>query len=135
MHFTDEELLAYADESLPSETCVTIEQSLRDDSSLAQRLKTLLSNRDNEGKSVGDIWRQHRLSCAPRAVLAAYIDNRLGDGLSRHLQFHLESIGCRECSANLEDLRRRAPLTETERRTSKIFQSSAGQLRKNEVED
>ncbi len=127
-HFTDDELLAYADERLPSDSCAVIEQSLRLNSSLGERLATLLLQRDQGNFSVGELWRQHRLSCPPRAVWAAYVDSRLGDGLSKYLQFHLEIIGCRVCLANLEDLKRRDPLTEAERRTRKIFQSSAGNL-------
>ena len=127
-HFTDDELLAYADERLSTDSCAVIEQSLRVNSSLVERLGTLLLQRDQGNFSVGDLWRQHRLSCPPRAVWAAYVDRRLGDGLSKYLQFHLEMIGCRVCSANLDDLKRRDPLTEAERRTRKIFQSSAGNL-------
>ena len=126
--FTDDELLAYAEERLSTDSCAVIEQSLRVNSSLVERLTTLLLQRDQGNFSVGDLWRHHRLSCPPRAVWAAYVDSRLGDGLSKYLQFHLEMIGCRVCSANLDDLNRRDPLTEAERRTRKIFQSSAGNL-------
>ena len=128
-HYTDEELLAYADERLCSKSCTAIEHSLRADPLLAERLKKLLSHRDQGDHSIGDLWRQNHLSCPPRAVWAAYIDNRLGDGLSQYLRFHLEMTGCRVCSANLDDLKRRDPYTEAERRTKKIFQSSAGNLR------
>ena len=115
---TDDELLA----------CAVIEQSLRGDPLLGKRLATLLSLRDQGNFSVGELWRQQRLSCPPRAVWAAYVDNRLGDGLSQYLQFHIEEIGCRVCMANLDDLKRRDTSTEAERRTRKIFQSSAGNL-------
>ena len=125
---TDDELLAYADERLSTESCAAIEQALRSDTSLGNRLATLLSLRDQGNFSVGELWRQQRLSCPPRAVWAAFVDNRLGDGLSRYLQFHIEEIGCRVCMANLEDLKRRDSSTEAERRTRKIFQSSAGNL-------
>lgn len=133
-HVTDEELLAYADERLPSESCTAIEQKLRLDSLLSERLTTLLLSRDKGDHSIGDIWRQHRLSCPPRAALAAYVDNRLGDGLSRYFQFHLETIGCRVCAANLADLQKPDRSTQAETRTQKIFQSSIGKLRLDELD-
>ena len=126
--FTDEELLAYADERLASENCVLIEQSLRGDYSLMDRLNRLLTLRDQGEHSVGQLWRRDRLSCPPRAIWSSYLDGRLGDGLSQYLRFHIETIGCRICLANLSDLERRDDSTESERRASKIFQSSAGHL-------
>ncbi len=126
--FTDDELLAYVDERFSTDFCAVVEHSLRRNSSLCERLATLLSLRDHGDFSVGELWRQYRLSCPPRAVWAAYIEKRLGDGLSQYLQFHVETIGCRVCSANIDDLKRQDTSTEAERRTRKFFQSSAGNL-------
>lgn len=127
-NFTDEELLAYADERLSSQQCVEIERALRDERPLQERLVALLSQRDQGQVSVGEIWRKGQLSCPSRSVWAAYVTGRLGDGLSRYLQFHVEVIGCRVCAANLADLNRLDQSTDSERRTRKIFQSSAGKL-------
>ena len=126
--FTDEELVAYADERLSAKRCVEVEQSLRVDTSLSKRLGELLSQRDDGDFSVGEIWRKGGLSCPSRSVWAAFVDGRLGDGLTRYLQFHVDTIGCRVCEANLADLKRRDPSTDVDRRTRKIFQSSAGRL-------
>ena len=126
--FTNEELLAYADERLPSERSVLIEQFLRRDRALVERMASLLSQRDQGERSLGQLWRKDRLSCPSRSVWAAYVDGRLGDGLKHYLQFHVETIGCRICAANLADLSRCEPSTDAERRTRKIFQSSAGTL-------
>jgi hypothetical protein len=128
LEFSDEELLAYADERLASVKCVAIEQSLRDDAMLSQRLSLLLANRDQGSHSVGELWRRHRLSCPHRAVWAAFVDGRLGDGMSQYLRFHVEVVGCRVCAANLADLEQAEVATDSERRTRKIFQSSAGTL-------
>ena len=131
---TDQELLAYADERLSASRSAMIEQTLRDDENLVSRLSLLLSQRDQGDQSLGQVWRQDRLSCPSRAVWGAFVAGRLGDGLSQYLRFHLETIGCRLCAANLADLSRPEqestdPLTESERRTRKFFQSSAGSLR------
>ena len=126
--FTNEELLAYADERLPSGRSVLSEQFLRRDRALVERMASLLSQRDQGERSLGQLWRKDRLSCPSRSVWAAYVDGRLGDGLKHYLQFHVETIGCRICAANLADLSRCEPSTDAERRTRKIFQSSAGTL-------
>ncbi len=132
--FTDQELLAYADERLSTSRSAMIEQSLRDDECLVSRLSLLLSQRDQGDQSLGQVWRQDRLSCPSRAVWGAFVAGRLGDGFSQYLRFHLETIGCRLCAANLADLSRpdqstTDQRTESERRTRKFFQSSAGSLR------
>lgn len=129
-HFTDEELLAYADERLVADRSSLIEQELRSDNTFSDRLKSLLSQRDQGAQTLGELWRRDRLSCPPRAVWAALIDGRLGDGLTQYLNFHIDTVGCRICAANRADLERRDSATEAERRAKKIFQSSAGNLEK-----
>lgn len=127
--FTDDELLAYADERLSNDRGAQIEQSLRSNDGIRQRLVDLLSIRDQGAHTVGEIWRRLRLSCPPRAVWAAFVENRLGDGLSGYLQFHLNEIGCPICLANFQDLNRPDQANSHERRAKKIFQSSAGHFR------
>jgi hypothetical protein len=128
--FTDEELLAYVDERLAADRSVVVEQQLRTDDVLGRRLLALLSGRDQGEHSVGELWRRNRLSCPPRAVWAAFVDGRLGDALTQYLQFHVGTVGCRVCAANLSDLQLRDNSEDAERRTRKIFQSSAGRLGK-----
>lgn len=127
---TDEELLAYTDESLSAERCVSIEQALRGDPRLVERLSDLLAGRDQGENSLGELWRRDRLSCPSRPVWAAFVDDRLGDGLKQYLIFHIETIGCRVCAANLADLRQKDSSANSEHRTRKIFESSAGRLRR-----
>lgn len=127
--FTDEELLAYADESMAVDRSTQIEQALRNDAGLMETFALLLSERDQGSHSIGDIWRRMRLSCPPRAVWGAFVEGRLGDRLSQYLRFHVETVGCRICAANLADLERPDSKSSAERRTQKIFQSSAGRFR------
>lgn len=128
--FTDEELLAYADERLAADRSAAVEQQLRVDEALTRQLLEMLAGRDRGEHSVGELWRRNRLSCPPRAVWAAYLDGRLGDGLTQYLLFHVETVGCRVCAANLADLKLHENPDDAERRTRKIFQSSAGRLGK-----
>jgi len=127
--FTDEELVAFADERLAADRSVALEQQLRDDSAFADRLAELLAARDQGEHSVGELWRRLQLSCPPRAVWSAFVDGRLGDGLSQYLRFHVQVVGCRICAANLADLEQPSQLDDSTRRTRKFFQSSAGRLR------
>ncbi len=126
--FTDEELMAYADERLPVDQAAELERLLRSSTELVQRLTELMRSRESLDPSLGSMWRRGRWSCPPRAVWSAFVDGRLGDGLSQHLRFHVEVIGCRVCAANLADLQQSGDHTDSEGRVRKIFQSSAGRL-------
>lgn len=124
--FTDEELLAYVDERLPSARAAEVERQLRSSRPLLDRLLVLMQSVERGEVSLGGMWRRGRWSCPPRAVWAAFVAGRLGDGLSQYLQFHLTTVGCRICEASVQDLRRHE---RDEDRIQKIFQSSAGHLR------
>ena len=126
--FTDEELMAYADERLPVDQAAELERLLRSSTDLVQRLAELVQSRESLDPSLGAMWRRGRWSCPPRAVWSAFVDGRLGDGLSQHLRFHVEAIGCRVCAANLADLQQSGDHPDSEGRVRKIFQSSAGRL-------
>ena len=127
--FTDEELLAYVEERLPSVRAAVVERQLRVSDVLTARLVKLLQSVDCGDVTLGAMWRRGRWSCPSRAVLAGFVSGRLGDGLSQYLRFHVETVGCRVCEASLHDLRRSEGDDEGQARTRKIFQSSAGELR------
>lgn len=123
----DEDLLAYVDEQLPVDASAALEARLRDDPALRQRLSRLIAERDQGGPTLGEIWRRRRASCPPRATWAAYLAGGLGDGLREYLRFHLETVGCRCCAANLADLQATADPA-AEQRARKIFATSLGRL-------
>jgi hypothetical protein len=130
--FTDAELLAYLDEGLPVERMAAVENALRASANLRNRTAALRLQRDEQGHSVGDIWRRGRLSCPTRHQLGSYLLGALPTELAQYFRFHLETVGCRYCAANLDDLRQSASQTaaETAQRRQKFFQSSAGYVRK-----
>ena len=72
------------------------------------------------------------MSCPTRQDLANYLLEVLPPEHFDYLEFHVETVGCRFCIANLDDLRKRESeaATEVEERRRKYFQSSAGHLRK-----
>lgn len=128
--FTDAELLAYLDEMLPSERASLVEKELRDSAPLRQRATILARRRDQGGHSVGEIWRRQRLSCLTRSQLGSYLLGTLEQHVADYVEFHLRTIGCRICAANLHDLQSAQQADgEIRQRRRKFFESSAGYLR------
>jgi hypothetical protein len=131
MHFSDTELEGYLDEALPAEEMTRIETAVRGDVSLVDRLTEIHARRDAGIHTLGGIWRRHRLTCPSREQLGSFLLGTLDRGAAEYVTFHVETIGCRICQANVEDLRNQqqeaADSAETRRR--KYFQSSAGYLR------
>lgn len=131
-HLSHSDLEAYLDEALPVEMMAEIEAALRADPALGQRLAEINSRRDAGVHSVGEIWRRGRLSCPTREQLGSYLLGAVPEEVAQFIQFHLDTVACRYCQANLEDLRAQAaekpPEVETRRR--RYFQSSAGYLKK-----
>jgi hypothetical protein len=132
LDFTDAELLAYLDEGLAVERMTAVENALRASADLRNRTAGLRSQRDEQGHSVGEIWRRGRLTCPTRHQLGSYLLGALPAELAQYFRFHLETVGCRYCAANLEDLRLASSqaTAETTQRRQKFFQSSAGYVRK-----
>lgn len=127
----DEDLLAYLAEQLPAEKMAAIEKSLRESEPLRRQLATLARELDHGGFTVGEIWRRGRLSCPTRSQLGSYVLGALdGDALD-YVEFHLQTVGCRICAANLTDLQEaNAAVPEKQRRRRKYYESSAGLLRR-----
>ncbi len=131
--FSNSDLEAYLDESLPVERMTAIEDALRQNSALQKRLTAINGRRDAGVHSLGEIWRRHRLSCPTREQLGSYLLGVLSRDAAGYTKFHLETIGCRYCLASLADLKAQQSAADAEiaeRRRQKYFQSSAGYLRK-----
>lgn len=128
---THSDLEAYLDEALPAEEMAAIEKAAREDRSLAERLASILARRNAGVHSLGEIWRQHRLSCPQREQLGGYLLDALPEEMARYVAFHITVVGCRLCRANLADLE--AQQSEADQaaqgRRRKYFQSSAGYLK------
>lgn len=130
--FSQCDLEAYLDEALPAEQMARIEQAARCDGDLLRQLSRIHARRDCGGHSLGEIWRTHRLSCPSRERLGSYLLSALDDDEAAYIRFHLETIGCRYCQANLGDLQaqQREQPAAAEGRRKKYFQSSAGRLQR-----
>lgn len=129
---SDLELEAYLDESLPAERMAALESQLRNQPALLERLARVIGRRDAGVHSLAEIWRRHRISCPTREQLGSYLLGVLDDDHGDYVRFHLQTVGCRYCEANLEDLARRHEEA-SERvasRQRRYFESSAGYLRR-----
>lgn len=130
---SDSVLLAYLDEALSGDTMATVEQAIRNDEHLRKRIEVLVSQRDSGMHSLGDIWRRHRLSCPTREQLGSYLLGAMLQETNDYIQFHIDTIACRYCQANLADLRaaqQQAQETQASmvQRRKRIFQSSVGRM-------
>jgi len=129
---TREQLHAYLDDALSDHETAQVEKALRDSEEMRRRLRVAREERDRGEHSLGAIWRRERLSCPTREQLNGYLHDVLEPGLKGYVQFHLETVACPTCLANLDDLKAKqaeaAPRTKKRRR--KILDSSAGILGK-----
>ena len=130
--FSTAELEAYLDEALPTEQLSAIEEVLRESEPLQERLRATSGRRDAGVHSVGEIWRRHRLSCPSREQLGSFLLGVLPPEVADYVKFHVETIACRYCEANLADLRAEqstADVEQSHHRRKRYFQSSANYLR------
>jgi len=128
--YSDLELEAYLDEALPAADMARFESAVRQTPELLRRLAEVIGRREGGAHSLGEIWRRHRLSCPVRTDLGGFLLGTLSKDAAEYVRFHVELIGCRYCSANLEDLQRQRQeaSTATVTRRTRYFQSSAGYL-------
>lgn len=129
--FTDAELAAFLDEALPAARCSELEHELRGNEDLRKRLIEVRGRETAGLHTIGAIWRRNRLSCPSRTELGQHLLGTLAPESSDYIRFHLDTIGCRYCQANLADLESASTSDEQpSRRRQKYFQTSAGYLNK-----
>ena len=128
--WSDDELLSWLDEMLSAERMAEVEADLRSDELLRTRIATLIHVRDQGAHTVGAIWRRNRISCPSRRQLSGYLLGTLEQETTDYIDFHIHTVGCRYCAANLNDLEAAsAAAGGVERRRQRFFQSSAGYLK------
>lgn len=127
---TRAQLHAYLDDALSDRETAQVEQALRDSEALRRALRTILQERDRGEHSIGAIWRRQRLSCPGREQLGSYLLQVLEADLQEYIDFHLKSICCPFCLANLTDLQVMQQDAEpvARQRRQRIFDSSHGYL-------
>ena len=131
-----ETLSAYLDDALSDEETAQVEQALRQSDTLRRQLRGLMQERDRGEHSVGAVWRRERLSCPTREQLGSFLLGVLETEPHQYVEFHLRTIGCAFCRANLADLEAQQQETapQVQQRRQRVFTSSAGLLKgKNRV--
>jgi hypothetical protein len=125
-----EQLSAYLDDALSDADTAQLEQALRESEPLRRSLRAMMQERDRGEHSIGAIWRRERLSCATREQLGNFLLGVLENDFQEYIEFHLKTVGCAYCQANLADLqamqKETAPVAQ--KRRQKYFESSAGYL-------
>ena len=127
---TDAQIEAFLDEALPADKMAAIEEELRKNDELTERVAAVVGRRDAGLHTVGAVWRRRRLTCPTREQLGSFLLNVLDASTADYIRFHVETIGCRICSASLADLKEQHAADDeaTSVRRRKYFQSSAGYL-------
>ncbi len=127
---TRELLNGYLDDALSDTETAQVEQALRQSAALQQQLRSLMQERDRGEHTLGAIWRRQRLSCPTREQLGSFLLQALDRGWQQYIDFHLRTIGCPYCLANVKDLeglqKEVKPAAQARRR--RYFESSAGYL-------
>lgn len=124
------ELSAYIDDALSETEMARVEKALRQSAELRQRLQEVREQEDRGEHSFGAIWRRDRLSCLSREQLTQYHLDVLDVELKDYIAFHLETIGCPFCKANLNDLKEKhvEASPQTKKRRKQIFDSTVGRI-------
>jgi hypothetical protein len=128
--FTREQLAGYLDDALNEAETARVEQALRQSEPLREELRRLMQERDRGEHSLGAIWRRRRLSCPAREQLGSYLLGALDAEHHDFVLFHLETVGCSFCLANLADLQtlQKEPPAKTRERRKRIFETSSRYL-------
>jgi len=129
MNWTDREIERWLDEMLSAERMADFEADLRESKQLQSRVAQTIRTRDQGGNSVGEIWLRNGLSCPTRSQLGGYLLSTLSADEAAYIEFHVQTVGCRVCQANLSDLEEQSMQTDASPRRRKFFESSAGLLR------
>jgi hypothetical protein len=127
---TREQLHAYLDDALDDAETARIEKLIRASSEVRSRLCQARDERDRGEHSLGAVWRRERLSCLAREQLGGYLHGVLDADLHAYIDFHLKTVGCPCCQANLDDLReKQTEQAAQSRRRRRYFETSARLLK------
>jgi DNA-binding phage protein len=126
-NITSAQLHAYLDDALSEGETARVEQELRDSDALRKQLLQVKQDRDRGDHSLGAIWRRERLTCPKRETLNSYLDAVLDEAEQDYLTFHLETVGCPYCLANLHDLQtlKKESASKAKERRQRILKRSA----------
>jgi hypothetical protein len=73
-----------------------------------------------------DLWETYRFSCPKRNTIGAYMLGTLEPDWQQYVEFHLNTLGCRFCRANWDDLQSQSRETQQEAFQARIMESTVG---------
>ncbi len=128
---TREVLRDYLNDALPDAELTAVEKAVREQPAVQKLLQQVREEIDRGEHSVGAVWRRERLSCPTREQLGGFLLQALDPDLFDYVEFHLQTVGCPYCQANLDDLKRMQadPPGPRAARRRRIVDSSTGVLR------
>jgi len=77
-----------------------------------------------------DIWKLQRFSCPKRSTIGAFYLGTLDKDWCEYVDFHINTIGCGFCIANLEDLRTENEKKQDTQLQARIMESTIGFFQK-----
>ena len=105
---TRQMLRDYLHDALPDPEMDAVEKALRESAKLRAMYKEVVEQEDRGEHTLGAIWRRERISCLSRDQLGSYLLGAGDPELLDYIEFHLKTIGCPYCQANLDDLKKAA---------------------------
>ena len=101
---------------------------------LVKRLAENIGNRS--GGDIADesmlsrLWEEHRPTCPKRSTVGKWLMGTLDSDWASYVGFHVETLGCRFCQANRDDLQLDTEPSDSQSARQRIMQSSVGFFRK-----
>jgi RNA polymerase sigma-70 factor (ECF subfamily) len=88
----------------------------------------LLEGELSSEATICKVWRERRLSCLKRSTIGSYLLGVLEEPWQSYTAFHLETVRCLMCRANLDDLGTERGAAGSPQLADQMFQSSVGFL-------
>lgn len=131
--FSDADLESYLDETLHPDLAAELEQSLKEDDEMLDRLSHINGRRDAGIHTLGEIWRRNQVAVPTREQISEYVNGTASNEFAEYIDFRINILKCRYTIAHTNDLESEVKESEqTDSRRKKYFDSSAGLLRKKE---
>ena len=103
---TRQMLRDYLNDALPDAELAAVEKALRESADLRALYREVIEQENRGEHTVGAIWRRERVSCPTRDQLGGFLLGAGDPESLEYIEFHLKTIGCPSCQANLDDLRK-----------------------------
>ncbi len=128
--FPDAELEAYLDETLDPDRAAEIEQALKQDQALLERLSFINGRRDAGVHTLGEIWRRNQLGVPNAEKMGNYLLGVLSEEEANYLEFRMQQLKCPFTLALYNDLleRQSESAEKSQSRRERFFNSSANLL-------